>query len=90
MDVMLNQSHRPIGTLPAASPPDSRGAEVASRLAASGYPSLRNVHCQCRDGVMVLSGTVRSYYLKQMAQTVAGKTDGVGRVENQLEVRTVR
>lgn len=69
---------------------DPHAAEVASRLAASGYPALRAIHCRSHDGVMILSGTVSSYYLKQIAQTVAAQADTVSQVDNQLKVRSVR
>lgn len=67
--------------------PDRASSEIASRLAASGYPPLQHLRCETIDGVVVLSGTVPSYYLKQMAQTVAGKAAAVQQVENRLEVR---
>lgn len=90
MDVVLNQRDGRIDQPPTTERQDRRGDQVASRLAASGYPSLRNVQCEVSEDVMVLSGTVSSYYLKQMAQTVAGQTDGVGRVKNRLQVRSTR
>lgn len=37
----------------------------------------------------VLSGVVPSYYLKQIAQTVAAKIEGVMQVENRLEVHSI-
>lgn len=65
-----------------------RDAKAAAELAASGYPPLRTICCELREGVMILSGTVPSYHQKQLAQTVVAKTDGVMRVENRLEVRS--
>lgn len=45
-----------------------------------------DVACEeCGDAV-VLSGNVPSYYLKQVAQTVAGSVEGVHRVVNQVHV----
>jgi osmotically-inducible protein OsmY len=37
---------------------------------------------------MVLSGIVPTCYLKQVAQAVAGATNGVMQVENRVEIRS--
>ena len=42
--------------------------QVLEELRASSHFSLRNVTCRFDGGVLVLSGRVESYYLKQMAQ----------------------
>lgn len=52
----------------------------------SGYPHLWPVACHCSAGTVVLTGRVPSFYMKQIAQTIAGKVDGVRRVNNLLEV----
>jgi osmotically-inducible protein OsmY len=56
------------------------------RLDAIGYPSLRQVKCAVHDGQLVLAGVVPSFYLKQVAQTVALAVEGVVSVANQLRV----
>lgn len=38
------------------------------------------------SGVVVLSGTVDSYFQKQMAQEAVRHLDGVQQIDNQLEV----
>jgi osmotically-inducible protein OsmY len=38
------------------------------------------------EGRVVLKGTVRSYYHKQMAQEMLRRIDGVQAIENHLEV----
>lgn len=63
---------------------------AVSRLAGSGYLPLRKVRCEENEGVLTISGTVPSYYLKQIAQTLVATVEGVTRVENRLEVRTMR
>ena len=37
-------------------------------------------------GVVVLTGTVNSYYQKQMAQEAIRRVDGVAMIDNRLEV----
>jgi hypothetical protein len=51
------------------------------------YLALKNVSCDCRDGVLVLRGSLPSYYLKQMAQeVVAHQFDKVGRLDSRIQV----
>jgi hypothetical protein len=61
---------------------------VAERgLRSSRYPALKAVSCDYRDGVLVLRGSLPTYYLKQMAQeAVAQQVQGVGRLDNQIQV----
>ena len=60
--------------------------EARSRLRRSGHRQLHLVSCEFREGVLTLCGQVSSCYLKQLAQTLAGKVDGVEEIDNQLEV----
>ena len=53
----------------------------------SPYWSLRQLHCDCRDGHMVVRGTVTTFYLKQLAVAMAAKIAGVGRVQIDVDVR---
>ena len=59
---------------------------VASRLRRSGYPTLVNVAAEVHEGVLVLLGRLSTYYLKQVAQTLAAQVDGVEEVINRTEV----
>jgi hypothetical protein len=52
------------------------------------YLALKNVTCDCRDGVLVLRGCLPTYYLKQMAQEVVAYLEGVGAIDNQIQVVT--
>jgi osmotically-inducible protein OsmY len=62
-------------------------AELAERqLRSSPYLALRNVTCEARDGVVVLRGCLPTYYLKQMAQAVITRVEGVGQIVNEIEV----
>ncbi len=65
---------------------DDPASLVAARLRRSGYPFLRSVKCEVHSGVMVLSGSVPTFHLKQMAQELASHTPGVRQIENRLHV----
>jgi hypothetical protein len=73
-------------------PPAVRRAgpkELAERaLRSSPYLALRNVTCDGQDGVLVLRGCLPTYYLKQVAQAVVARVDGVGQIVNEVEVVT--
>jgi osmotically-inducible protein OsmY len=61
-------------------------AEARSRLQTSGYPQLRKVSCEFHEGVLTLQGQVSTFHLKQIAQTLVRRLEGVGEINNGLEV----
>jgi osmotically-inducible protein OsmY len=61
-------------------------ASVAGSLFECGRPALRVVRCDVSGDRVILSGAVPSYHLKQLAQAVAVRVAGVGRVENRIAV----
>ncbi len=61
-------------------------ASVQSLWASCGYTALKHIACRCNDGVLVIDGTVHSFFFKQMAQEFARTVDGVHRIENRLNV----
>ncbi len=67
-----------------------RGLAVAEaaqkRLQRSPYPSIRNVLCRCDEGVLLLYGTLPTYYHKQVAQESVACLDGVAQVVNDIVV----
>jgi osmotically-inducible protein OsmY len=63
-------------------------AEARSRLRKSGYRELQLVSCDFHEGILTLRGRISSFYLKQLAQTLVYQLDGVGEVNNRLEVAT--
>lgn len=65
---------------------DELPERVALALSALGYPSLAAVRCDVAAGRVVLSGTLPSYHLKQMAQVAALGVAGRGRVDNRVIV----
>lgn len=62
----------------------SENAEICLRQ--STYYELRGIQCTSRDGTLILSGGVSSFYLKQIAQTLVSKLAGVLHVDNQIVV----
>jgi hypothetical protein len=60
--------------------------QVAQAIAALGYPSLRAVSCEAAADLIVLSGNLPSYHLKQMAQVAALRVAGRRRVDNRVVV----
>ena len=63
----------------------SRRGEAALR--SSSHPALRRLSCECYEGVLTIHGRVPTYYLKQVAQSLLGKLEGVEVINNQVEVR---
>ena len=59
---------------------------VMEQLAGGSYAVLRNVECFEQEGRIVLRGSVPSFFLKQMAQSIVAKVPGVATVDNQLVV----
>ncbi len=61
-------------------------SQVRSALSDMPYPQLRSLECSCHGGKVTLQGRLDSFYLKQLAQTVAMKSPGVREVFNQVDV----
>ena len=80
----------PIGTEPDTQrpdPPASPQAVAERELRSSRYSALKHVSCDYQGGVLVLRGCLPTYYLKQIAQeVVAHQVQGVGRLDNQIQV----
>lgn len=55
-------------------------------LNASPYPDVRAVRCRWEGNSLVLTGTVRSYYMKQIAQSEALRVNGC-QVINNVQVK---
>lgn len=52
----------------------------------SPHTALRDLAAADREGTIILSGRVPTFYMKQLAQVVAQAVDGVRKVENQTIV----
>lgn len=59
---------------------------IGSAILRSPHLTGHTVRIEMRAGRVVLSGIVPSYYQKQIAQEVVRMVEGVGQVENQLQV----
>jgi hypothetical protein len=59
---------------------------VIAALRSSGFRFLRNVECKVLDDLVILTGVLPSFYLKQVAQTIAMGIDQVREVRNMVEV----
>ena len=60
--------------------------DVKNRWALSGYAPLTKIECACVDGVLVIRGTVSSYYYKQLAQECIRGVQGIQLIVNELTV----
>jgi osmotically-inducible protein OsmY len=59
---------------------------VLTALRTSGYRLLWNLECEVSDGLVTLMGALPSFYLKQLAQSIAMRVDQVREVRNVIEV----
>jgi osmotically-inducible protein OsmY len=59
---------------------------VERALHGTGYRSLRDIEISVQARLVTLRGRVPSYYLKQLAQTIALAVPGTKQVRNSLEV----
>lgn len=61
-------------------------SRVARSLGRLGYQQLSDICCEANGSTIVLKGQLGSFYLAQMAQTIAAKVPGVRRVVNQVKI----
>ena len=66
---------------------DALGLAALKLLHVSSYTSLRRLRCEVTHGVVIVHGILPSYYLKQMAQTIIQRLEGIQSVMNLVEVR---
>ena len=66
---------------------DGLRTAASALLRSSGYAGLRRLRCEVTDAEVVVHGVLPSYHLKQMAQAVLLRLDGVRGVKNLVEVR---
>ena len=60
--------------------------EIRDSFDQLGYQQLNAIDVSTVQGKLTLNGQLASYYLKQVAQSVAVKTAGATEVENLIEV----
>jgi hypothetical protein len=59
---------------------------VIAALRSSGYRLLGNLECEVREDLVTLTGVLPSFYLKQVAQTIAMGVAQVREVRNGVKV----
>jgi osmotically-inducible protein OsmY len=74
------------GEIPSCPERQLTEAAAESTLRQSPYGELNSVSCHFHEGVLTLRGAVRSYYLKQVAQTLVRSIEGVEQICNRLHV----
>lgn len=81
---------RPLaGGLPQESSPHAVLVQIAAQsLRTTGYAALRNLTIGVVAGRIVLSGRVRTYYQKQLAQSIVQRLQPAGGITNDIEVRS--
>ena len=57
-------------------------------LSSTGYRLLRKLRCEVAGGVVTITGSVPSFFLKQMAREAVLRLDNVKEVRNFVEVQT--
>ncbi len=77
-----------IEILPLSTPvAQSYVSELAERrLRESPYFFLRSLHCRFENGILTLQGRVPHGQLKQFAESIVSRVDGVQKVVNRVEV----
>ncbi|QDU74626.1 hypothetical protein Pan97_16380 [Bremerella volcania] len=60
--------------------------QARAELHNSAYHAVRQVSCEVRDCTLTLRGRLPSFHLKQIAQTVVRRVDGIVIIDNQVEV----
>lgn len=59
---------------------------VKTSLLQLGYPQMAGITCEAQGSTVFLKGELGSYYLAQVAQSIAKKVPGVRNVVNRLQV----
>jgi osmotically-inducible protein OsmY len=71
-------------------PSTASAADVAQlaerRLRESPYFFLRRIRCRFDAGVLTLEGTVPMRQLRQFAESIVARVEGVRRIDNQVDV----
>ena len=63
-------------------------SEIRAAFREEGYAELEDVHCEFgEDGLVELTGTVPSFYLKQVAQASIRRVDPIIGVRNRIHVQ---
>lgn len=81
-----DRDREPFTKLPQDGIDVSLSFNVTRALCATGYVQLRGVKVALNGEVILLRGSVPSYYMKQLAQAAALVVPGVREIRNELNV----
>jgi hypothetical protein len=85
--VMPVPALQPTVAVPARAPQSRRIAGAVQRqLQQSPYRSIRTLQCEYESGALVLRGSLPTFYLKQLAQSIALRVPGVAAIRDLIEV----
>ncbi|HEX4412401.1 MAG TPA: BON domain-containing protein [Lacipirellulaceae bacterium] len=60
--------------------------QICTALTSNPHVPFQDVRVEAADGRVVLKGSVRTFFQKQMAQEAVRRVDGVQQIENLLQV----
>jgi hypothetical protein len=83
----MTPDNSPLATQSGAEADDRLSAEAIALLRASGHRPLWSLSCDVRGDMVVLSGVLPTFYLKQVAQALLLRLESVQGVQNRVEVR---
>jgi hypothetical protein len=70
--------------------PDARAIEDQATALVAEHPHFRGgtstIVLECRQETLIVRGSVQSFYLKQLLQTVLKDIEGVASIENRVDV----
>ena len=79
----MNEAGEPLEASGEESAIENRIRHSLSKL---GYAQLNGITCKASGDQLLLTGELDSFYLKQVAQSVAIKVPGVRNVQNDIRV----
>jgi osmotically-inducible protein OsmY len=89
-DSVVSLNARPLSVRRHIHPAHCVANEIRSRFESSSYVELRNVEPVLKAGHLTLTGEVSTFYLKQLATSLAGGVEGVMQIDNRLDVLDFR
>ena len=78
-----------MSTMPSAEARNTQslGDQVRRAIVQLGYTEHGAIKCEFDGATVTLTGELSSFYLTQIAQTIAMRVPGVRRVNNEIQVR---
>lgn len=69
-------------TATSATLPPTKHQHIRTALATSGYRPLSRIECDVTESSVVLSGSLPTFFLKQLAQEIVLRLEGIDDVKN--------